>query len=63
MRFGDQVKAYPLDGTGPKVGFYIGTAGDKDQIQVGDNINTLAFRQPANYDDAGPNGTWCTISG
>lgn len=61
MDFGTPVKAYPLDESGPKVGFFLHTNGDKDCVQVGADKLDLAFREPANYDDAGPNGTYCKL--
>lgn len=59
--FGTKVKAYPLDGSGPKIGFFLQDDGDKDNIQVGDTVDLLAYREPADYDDNGPNGTWCKL--
>ncbi len=63
MKFGDKVKAHTLDGDGPKVGFFIdGEVGDgKDSIQVGANVHALAYREPSDYDAAGPNGTYCKL--
>ncbi len=59
--FGDKVKAYPLDGSGPLVGFFLQESGDKADVQVGDTVDQLAYREPADYDNAGPNGTYCKI--
>ncbi len=61
-KFGTLVRAFPLDGGGEKVGFWIRESGDKAQIQVGDTIVELAYREPdasGHYDEAGPNGTYC----
>lgn len=59
--FGDIVKAFPLDGGGEKVGFFLRESGDKSQIQVGADVLLLAYREPAQYDEAGPNGTYCSV--
>lgn len=61
MEFGQKVKAYPLDESGPKVGFFLHEDGEKDAIQVGANVEGLAYREPADYDEDGPNGTYCSI--
>jgi hypothetical protein len=61
MEFGTAVKAYPLDESGPVVGFYLGESGDKSVIQVGADKHELALREPANYDEHGPNGTFCKL--
>lgn len=61
QKFGQKVKAYPLDETGPSVGFLIESTGDKDVIQVGAEKLELAYREPEDYDANGPNGTYCTI--
>jgi hypothetical protein len=62
MQFGTKVKAYPLDESGPKVGFVIEADHvDKDKIQVGETVLELAYREPADYDENGPNGTYCSI--
>lgn len=61
VEFGTAVKAYPLDESGPKVGFFLGREGDKANVQVGSNVETLAYREPADYDDQGPNGTYCAL--
>lgn len=62
-KFGTKVKAYPLDETGPKVGFIIeeGVGDGKDSVQVGDSVVPLAYREPQDYDDDGPNGTYCHL--
>lgn len=63
-RFGPKVKAYPLDGSGPKVGFLLHKGGPdddgKDAIQVGADSQPLALRDPP-YGDAGPNGTYTHV--
>ncbi len=59
FKFGQIVKAFPLDGGGEKVGFWIRDSGDKAQIQVGDVVSDFAYREPKDYDEAGPNGTFC----
>ena len=61
MQFGQPVKAYPLDGSGPVVGAYKepNADGTKDWIQVGAEAHELAYREPADYDENGPNGTYC----
>lgn len=61
MEFGTKVKAYPLDESGPKVGFFIDNNGDKDTIQVGDTLENLAYREPHDYDEHGANGTYCRV--
>ncbi len=58
-KFGAVVKAFPLDGGGEKVGFYLRESGDKAQIQIGADVVELAYREPKDYDEAGPNGTYC----
>lgn len=62
MKFGQKVKAYP-NGDEARVGFVIGTAGPhddgKDNIQVGDQVFPLAYREPQDYDANGPGGTYC----
>jgi len=60
-KFGDKVKAYPPQLDGPLVGFFVKEAGDKDVIQVGDDTYSLAYREPADYDDAGSTGTYCNV--
>lgn len=62
MKFGDKVKAFPLDESGPVVGFFLNGEGDKDTIQVGATKHELAFRAPQDYDEQGPNGTYCEIA-
>jgi hypothetical protein len=61
MKFGETVKAYPLDGSGPVVGAYKEPSLNegKDWIQVGAEAHELAYREPQDYDEAGPNGTYC----
>lgn len=61
--FGTKVKAYPTnpDTPGPLVGFVVGHEDDKDLVQVGATVHPLAHREPADYDDGGPNGTYCSI--
>jgi hypothetical protein len=61
MEFGTAVKAYPLDGSGPLVGFFLHEDGDKGAIQVGAEAHALAYREPADYDENGPNGTYCKV--
>lgn len=63
MDFGEKVKAYPLDESGPVVGFFVeGQVGDgKDTIQVGAAKHQLAYRDPSGYDESGPNGTYCSL--
>jgi hypothetical protein len=55
------VKAFPLDGQGERVGFFLRESGDKSQIQVGRDVVELAYREPKDYDEAGPNGTYCSV--
>ncbi len=65
-KWGEQVKAYPLDGSGPKVGFFLHAGGEgddgKDSIQVGADAQPLAYREPGpdGYDEDGPNGTYAS---
>ena len=64
LGFSDPVKAYPEDGSGPKVGFFLHKGGEgddgKDAIQVGSDSLPLAYREPP-YGDAGPNGTYARV--
>ena len=61
-KFGDKVKVHTLEGDGEKVGFWLGDAGDgKDKVQVGSTVHSLAYREPSDYDENGPNGTWCKL--
>ena len=60
-KFGTVVKAFPLDGQGERVGFFLRESGDKAQIQVGRDVVELAYREPAQYDENGPNGTYCAV--
>jgi hypothetical protein len=60
-KFGAPVKAFPLDGQGERVGFFLRESGDKSQIQVGRDVVELAYREPKDYDEAGPNGTYCSV--
>lgn len=63
MKLGDSVKAYPLDGSGPKLGDFHGAADQdgKDDILVGGDHLALAYREPVDRDENGPNGTYCTV--
>lgn len=58
MKFGQKVKAFPLDGSGPKVGFFLHQGGEgddgKDAVQVGADSQPLAFRETP----TGENGTY-----
>ncbi len=56
---GTPVKAFSLDGQGERIGFWLRESGDKDQIQIGRDIELLAYREPKDYDENGPNGTYC----
>ncbi len=60
FKFGSIVKAYPLDGQGEKAGIWLRESGDKDQIQVGETVWSLAYREPKDYDENGANGTYAS---
>lgn len=64
MKLGAKVIAYPSGGgeEDARVGFYLGETekdGDaKSNIQIGDQIWKLTYREPADYDDRGAGSTY-----
>lgn len=62
-KVGDTVWAN-LDGDvdNSKLGLLVDLAGDKDQIQVGDQFHFLAYRAPKDREGKGPGRTWWTLS-
>lgn len=61
MKFGQKVKAFPMDESGPKVGFFLHAGGEgddgKDAVQVGETVHPLAYHE-GDDDPNGPNGTY-----
>ena len=64
MKLGTKVIAYPTGGgeDDARVGFYLGETkkeGDKkDNIQIGDQVWPLTYREPADYDERGAGSTY-----
>ncbi len=55
---GDVVNVSLASGEHDLLGLYVKDSGDKDVVQVGSSLHTLAYREPGDRDSQGSGGTW-----
>lgn len=61
MKTGTVVWVSLASGSKDLLGLYVKDAGDKDVIQVGSELHSLAYREPEDRDTAGAGKTWWKV--